>query len=187
MRFNRTRIPGLLEILPPLHEDERGTFVKTVRRDLFAAHGVKTVFEEEYYTRSRQGVLRGLHFQLPPADHAKLVLCADGEALDAVVDLRAGSPTYGLFEIFPLCGAIPKVLYIPPGLAHGFLVTGPHALMFYKTTSAYSPEHDSGILWSSAGIPWPVAAPVLSARDRAFPPLSGFRSPFRFRDGGAGG
>ena len=141
---------------------------------------MRTDFAEEYYSLSHHGVLRGLHFQTPPMDHAKLVYCADGEVLDAVVDLRRGSPTYGEYQTFIMSSEAGNILYIPSGFAHGFYVTGPSALMIYKVTAVYVAENDSGIRWNSTGIPWPDENPVLSGRDRTLPPLADFSSPFDF-------
>jgi len=181
---NPQGIPGCYEVCPKIFTDERGLFVKTFHHDLFAAHGLETRFAEEYYSFSRQRVLRGLHFQLPPRDHVKLVYCVAGEVLDAVVDLRVGSPTYGTHETIVLSARKANMLYIPAGVAHGFYVTGESALMMYKVTTVHSPEHDAGILWDSVGIPWPDAHPVVSGRDSGFVPFAAFVSPFRYAEGG---
>jgi len=182
MDIRKTEIPGCLEIHPPVFPDRRGRFVKTFQDSLFSRNGLATGFAEEYYTVSHRGVLRGLHFQLPPMEHHKVVYCVAGEVLDAVVDLRVGSPAYGRFATFALNAETASILYLPPGLAHGFLVLSGSAIMLYKVTTPYSPGHDSGILWNSAGIPWPDRSPVLSERDGKFPPLSGFQSPFLYRE-----
>ena len=180
MQFNETKIPGCYEIIPRVLPDERGLFVKTFNRQQFAECGLATDFAEGYYTLSRRGVLRGLHFQTPPLDHAKLVYCPAGEIFDAVLDLRSGSPTFGEVLTSTLSERTANMLYLPPGLAHGFWTTSDKALVMYQVTSRYAPEHDAGILWSSAGIPWPGGTPVLSARDRSFPRLDEFVSPFVF-------
>jgi len=177
---NATKMPGCFEIVPDIFTDERGLFVKTFHCDQFAALGFQTVFVEEYYSRSHKYVLRGLHFQTPPLDHTKLVCCLDGEVFDAVVDLRVGSPTYGCYQTFSLSAAKANMLYIPPGIAHGFAVMSDDALLLYKVTTVYSPEHDSGILWNSVGIPWPSSDPVISKRDKGFPPFAEFASPFTY-------
>jgi dTDP-4-dehydrorhamnose 3,5-epimerase len=182
MKITETSIPGCFEITAEPVADERGVFIKTFHRGLFAARGMRTDFEEEFHSVSRRGVLRGLHFQLPPKEHAKLVWLAGGEALDAVVDLRVGSPTYGRHLLFRFTAEKPTVLYIPPGLAHGFYAGSDNTVMMYKVTRGYSPEHDSGILWDSAGIAWPDVAPVLSPRDRNLVAFSTFASPFRYDD-----
>jgi len=173
-----TVIPGCLLLRSQMRTDARGTFVKTAHAGWFAAHGLECKFREQYYSVSYQHVLRGLHFQTPPHDHTKLVFCASGRILDAVVDLRVGSPTYAKHVVLELDAERPAVLYLPPGLAHGFLALTPHALMVYNVTTEYAPSHDAGILWSSAGIPWPIADPIVSDRDASFPRLDEFTSPF---------
>src|SRR5581483_7390979 len=142
--------------------------------------GLRTDFAEEYYTVSHVRVLRGLHFQVPPHDHAKLVYCAAGRVLDVALDLRVGSPAFGRHVRAELSAADGNALYLPPGLAHGFYVLEAPALMVYNQTSVYAREHDAGVRWDSAGIPWPDADPILSDRDRSFPALADFRTPFVF-------
>ncbi|MFE4105276.1 dTDP-4-dehydrorhamnose 3,5-epimerase [Almyronema epifaneia] len=180
MDIKPTPIPGCYEIHPRIFTDQRGSFVKTFHQDIFRQHGLETHFAEEYYSHSRQNVLRGLHFQLPPQDHVKLVYCTAGEVLDAVVDLRLGSPTYGQFATFSLSAENAIALYMPKGLAHGFYAVSEQATMLYRVSTVYSPEHDAGIRWDSAGIPWPSAVPILSSRDQTFPTLADFASPFVF-------
>lgn len=180
MLIQNTKIPGCFEILPAILKDERGFFVKTFHRDVFAEHGLTTQFAEEYYTGSHRGVLRGLHFQVPPMDHVKLVTCVAGTVLDAVVDLRIGSPWYGKHAVFELSSDKANMIYLPAGLAHGFYVLSASAVLMYKVTSVYSPAHDSGILWNSAGIPWPGTDPLISKRDGGFVRLDDFKSPFLF-------
>jgi len=119
-----------------------------------------------------------MHFQLPPSQHAKLVTCISGRVLDVVVDLRLDSSTYGCSASVELSSEHPSALYIPEGLAHGFLALE-ESILHYKTTSAHDPERDRGILWSSIGFPWPVSDPILSDRDALFPALAAFASPFR--------
>lgn len=182
MKITETSIPGCFEISAEQFADERGVFIKTFHRGLFAAHGMRTDFEEEFHSVSRRGVLRGLHFQLPPEEHAKMVWLMEGEALDAIVDLRVGSPSYGRHLLFQLTPEKPTVLYIPPGLAHAFYARTDNTVMMYKVTRGYSPEHDSGILWNSAGIAWPDVAPVLSPRDRNLVAFSAFSSPFHYEE-----
>ncbi|HOP41027.1 MAG TPA: dTDP-4-dehydrorhamnose 3,5-epimerase [Geobacteraceae bacterium] len=180
MRIKETTIPGCREIFPCILRDQRGAFVKTFHDEVFHSNGLATDWREEYYSVSRHGVLRGLHFQLPPHDHEKLVYCTAGSVIDAVVDLRKGSPTYGRHLIVKLSADQGNMLYIPRGLAHGFYVTDESATMLYKVSSVYSPEYDSGILWNSAGIPWPDDNPDISTRDAGFSSLDRFLSPFTF-------
>jgi dTDP-4-dehydrorhamnose 3,5-epimerase len=180
-RIEQTGLAGCLQLFPRASRDARGWFVKTFHEEQFAAAGLATHFAEEYYSVSRRNVLRGLHFQTPPRDHAKLVYCTAGAVLDVVVDLRAGSPTFGQHRRFTLTGVKRNALYIPTGFAHGFYVTRGPATMIYKTTTVHSPAHDAGVLWSSCGIRWPARKPLVSERDRAFPALDDFASPFVFR------
>jgi dTDP-4-dehydrorhamnose 3,5-epimerase len=163
------------------HRDPRGSFVKTFHRPWFVDHGMAADFVEEYFSVSKRGALRGLHFQTPPHDHTKLVYCVQGSIIDAVLDLRVGSPTYGQHALFSLTGEDGRVIYVPPGLAHGFYATSEQAIVVYNVTSVYDASADSGVLWSSAGIPWPTDTPILSVRDSGFPPLSEFSSPFEYR------
>lgn len=178
MNIIPTAIGGCFQLVPNIVRDERGSFVKVFHEDVFRAHGLATDYAEEYYSVSRRGVLRGLHFQVPPMEHSKLVYCPQGAVLDAALDLRAGSPTYGRHVTLELSAANGHMLYLPKGVAHGFYTLSEQALMVYKVTSTYSQAHDGGVLWNSAGIAWPDQDPVLSARDRQFAPLAGFVSPF---------
>lgn len=185
MKIIPTAISGCFQLAPNILSDARGSFVKVFHEDVFRQHGLATDYAEEFYSLSRRGVLRGLHFQSPPKDQAKLVYCPQGKVLDAALDLRLGSPTYGAHITLELSGENGHMLYLPPGLAHGFYTLSEEALMVYKVTSTYAPECDSGVLWNSAGIAWPDAAPVLSARDHLFQPLAEFASPFTYRSAAA--
>lgn len=180
MQISETKIPGCYEITPKVFKDERGNFVKTFHEEIFKSHSLETHFAEEYYSVSHQNVLRGLHFQLPPQDHVKMVYCVFGEVVDAVVDLRLGSPTYGKFETFELSAEKANLIYIPPGLAHGFYAKSQTAIMMYKVSTVYSPECDTGILWNSVGIAWKSDNPIISKRDNSFVPFSEFESPFTY-------
>ena len=173
-------MPGCFQISPQILKDHRGDFIKTLHQEIFENHGLQTHFAEEYYSISRKGVLRGLHFQTPPHEHTKLVYCVAGAVLDAIVDLRLGSPAFGQFAIFELNAEKANMLYIPPGLAHGFYARTENVTMMYKVSTVYSPRHDGGIRWNSANIPWPDDQPILSGRDATFPGLSEFKSPFQF-------
>lgn len=178
MNIIETTIPGCFEIHPDVIKDERGTFIKTFHQDIFSKHGLTTDFAEEYYSYSKKGVLRGFHFQLPPHDHVKIVYCVSGTIMDAIIDLRKGSPAYGQHAVFELSGEKANALYLEKGIAHAFYVVSDFAIVMYKVTTVYAPAHDAGILWDSAGVPWPDDMPVLSGRDKSFPPLSQFESPF---------
>ena len=179
MTFRETSLPGCYEITPPLLQDERGLFVKTFHHDLFEAHGLNTGWREEYYSVSRRRVLRGLHFQLPPHDHEKLVYCTAGTVLDAALDLRSDAPSYGSHIMLELSAEKGNMLYLPRGVAHGFYVLSESATMHYKVSTVYAPQHDAGIAWDSAEIPWPDPAPIVSRRDAAFEGFRDFVSPYR--------
>jgi dTDP-4-dehydrorhamnose 3,5-epimerase len=176
----KTIIPGCYELRPTVTRDSRGFFAKIFHRPLWKDFGLQTAFAEEYSTYSLPWSLRGLHFQLPPMAHDKVVLCLKGNAFDVAVDLRRGSTTYGEHISVNLSSMQSNALYLPAGVAHGFCVTGDEALLYYKQTTVYSPEHDAGIRWDTAGIPWPMTDPILSERDRKLPALEDFDSPFQF-------
>jgi len=180
MRLNETSIPGCFELVPPAFRDNRGSFVKHFHRDQFEALGLETCFPEEFYTRSSARVLRGLHCMVPPFDQVKVVTCVFGSVLDAVVDLRRGSPTYGKYILTALDAERCNMLYIGKGMAHGFYVPTGEAVLLYRVSTMHSPLHDKGIRWDSAGIPWQVSDPVVSSRDMALPTLQDFECPFEF-------
>ncbi|HHP7244074.1 MAG TPA: dTDP-4-dehydrorhamnose 3,5-epimerase [Elainellaceae cyanobacterium] len=178
MKINQTQISGCYEIQLKFFEDHRGRFVKTFHQDIFAEHGLESHFAETYYSVSPRNVLRGLHFQVPPKEHTKLVHCVQGEVLDAVVDLRVDSPTYGQYATFHLSAEQGNLVYIPPGLAHGFYIMSEHAVVMYQVSTVYAPGHEHGILWNSAGINWPSHDPIISEKDSGWRSLSEFQSPF---------
>lgn len=182
MHIQPTTIPGCFQVSPKVFTDNRGSFVKTFHRELFEQQGLETDWREEYYSTSYKGVLRGLHFQLPPHDHTKLVYCAFGEVLDVVLDLRVGSPSYGTHVMFQLNAIDAHMVYIPKGCAHGFYTLSEQATMMYKVSSVYAPSSDAGLLWNSIGISWPDDTPIMSDRDKAFPIFADFTSnPFTYR------
>ncbi|PYE55902.1 dTDP-4-dehydrorhamnose 3,5-epimerase [Deinococcus yavapaiensis] len=177
MEFIPTPLPGCWILKPKVVADERGRFVKTYVEKALASHGLATHFPEEFYSVSRKGVVRGLHFQRPPHEHAKLVYCSAGRVLDVVVDLRSGSPTYGKAHGVELSASEATMLYVPIGFAHGFFALE-DATMHYKVTSVHAPTHDDGILWTSINFKWPVRDAIVSARDRCLAPLDELKSIF---------
>jgi dTDP-4-dehydrorhamnose 3,5-epimerase len=180
--FVPTPLSGLQEIHPRFFADARGSFVKTFHAELFRKAGLDFQPAEEFYSVSAAGVVRGMHFQLPPHDHAKLVYCPAGRVLDVIVDLRKNSKTYGEHFSRELSAENRVMLYIPSGFAHGFLALEAGSMMVYQTSTVHAPESDAGIHWESFGFDWPLKAanlsPILSDRDRAFPALADFASPF---------
>lgn len=173
-----TALPGLVLLRPRIFQDQRGLFIKTFHAETFRDLGLAFEPREEFYSISAKGVLRGMHFQIPPAAHAKLVYCTAGRVTDVVLDLRRSSPTYGRWHACELNATTRELLFIPPGFAHGFLTLDEGATMVYLTTAGHAPDHDKGIRWDGFGYDWGVTAPVLSARDAAFPTLAEFQSPF---------
>jgi dTDP-4-dehydrorhamnose 3,5-epimerase len=185
MDIEPTGIPGCHLLQAKVMRDLRGTFVKTFHTPRFEELGLRTDWREEYFSISTQNVVRGMHFQTPPADHAKMVFCLTGEVLDVVVDLRLGSPTFGHAQGFTLSAENGRGLYLPTGCAHGFVSMSETSGMYYKVTSVHSPEHDAGIAWDSIDFEWPVRNPALSERDSKHPRLANFVSPFVFDPAGA--
>lgn len=178
MQIDATSIPDCYTITASKHVDVRGYFVKWFSRDAFVSAGLVSDWAEVYGSVSKRGAIRGLHFQRPPAEHAKLVYCLGGQALDVVLDLRLGSASYGKHIKVELSSESPRAIYVPAGCAHGFLAQVDQTLMFYQVSSIHAPLLDSGIRWDSAGIDWPTSSPIVSQRDQALPCLSDFVSPF---------
>jgi len=173
-----TKLADCFELQPKVFEDLRGRFIKVFHAQEFAEHGLETNFAEEYYSVSNKNVIRGMHFQLPPFDHVKLVYCIQGAVMDVVVDLRMGSPTYGQSLALELSASKANSIYIPKGMAHGFCSLCDNSIMVYKVSTVYSPAEDAGILWNSVDVVWPTTQAVLSARDQNFESLDKFVSPF---------
>ena len=172
-------LPGVRLFEPPVFTDVRGSFVKTYHENALAEKGISFTMKEEYFSISKRGVVRGMHFQIPPADHTKVVYCARGSVKDVVLDLRTTSPSYGKSAACILSDKNRRIFFIPPGFAHGFLSLEDESLMVYKTSSEHSPKHDAGIRWDSFGFNWDAVDPIISARDVALPPLAAFISPFK--------
>jgi dTDP-4-dehydrorhamnose 3,5-epimerase len=173
-----TTIPGCLEIEFPSSIDRRGSFIKLFHASTFSDAEIPLDVHELFVSSSHQDVIRGLHFQLPPRDVTKLVVCLTGCILDAVVDLRTDSPTYGQHDVVELDAERPAGVLVPRGCAHGYAVLSHEALVAYVTDEEYDATLDAGIHWASAGIAWPVGTPVVSDRDGAFEDLADFDSPF---------
>jgi len=169
-------LPGCFVLRPGLFSDDRGWFLKTAHAPSLEKLGLRTDWREDFVSSSAKGVLRGMHFQTPPAHHAKLAACLQGSVLDVLVDLRRGSPTFGHHVTVPLSGD--ALVYMPAGIAHGFLSLENDSLMYYKVTHEHAPANDGGIAWDSFGLEWPVETPVISDRDRVHPPLSAYDTPF---------
>lgn len=185
MKVIETKIPGLLIIEPKVFGDERGFFFESFNEKAFnAATGNTLPFVQDNHSKSTKGVLRGLHYQLPPKAQGKLVRVVQGEVFDVAVDIRKGSPTYGQWVGEVLSADNKKQLWIPPGFAHGFLTLSDTAEFLYKTTDYWSPEHERAILWNDAtlNIDWPLNGlqPTLAAKDAAAVAFSAAEIPAAF-------
>jgi dTDP-4-dehydrorhamnose 3,5-epimerase len=168
-----TTLPGVVLIEPRVFSDPRGVFFESWHAERYEAIGVPGTFVQDNVSRSVRGTLRGLHFQ-HPAGQGKLVTVLAGEVMDVAVDIRRNSPTYGQAFTAMLSDANRLQMYIPPGFAHGFVVTSEEAIFHYKCTEFYRPDHERSILWNdpALGIPWPVAEPLLSRKDAEALPLA---------------
>jgi dTDP-4-dehydrorhamnose 3,5-epimerase len=185
MQVIATEIREVKEIRPVRHRDPRGFFSEIFREDVLRQHGIAARFVQENHSLSKErGVVRGLHFQLPPMSQAKLVRVAVGSVFDVAVDLRQGSPTYRRHVALVLSAAVGNQLFVPEGFAHGFCTLEPDSEIVYKVNRYYSAEHDRGLLWDDPdlGIAWPIAAEaaLLSDKDRRQPRLADLPTAFRY-------
>lgn len=178
MKLLSEPLPGIKVLEPFVHRDPRGDFVKPYHEKELLGHGIKLVVREEFFSISTRGVVRGMHFQIPPAAHSKLIYCIRGSALDVVLDLRKNSPAFGKSAAVELSAANRHVIFIPAGFAHGFASLEDETCLVYKTDHIHTPSAEGGILWNSFGFDWPFENPTLSARDAALPAFAGFTSPF---------
>jgi len=171
MKFIATHIPAVVEIEPHVYEDSRGFFMETWEKGKFARAGIDAVFVQDSHSRSSYGALRGLHYQVSQPQ-GKLVRVIQGEAFDVAVDIRKSSPTCGQWVARILSADNRKLLWIPPGFAHGFLALSESVDFEYRVTDSYAPEHQRTIRWDDPdlAIEWPLAegqVPLLSAKDQA--------------------
>jgi len=182
MKFKNTPIEDLIVIEPNIFGDQRGYFLESFNLQQFEENVREIKFVQDNESKSTKGVLRGLHFQKPPFEQAKLVRCVEGEVLDVAVDLRKDSATYGSHYAIKLSGENKKQLFVPRGFAHGFVVLSNEAVFAYKVDNTYAPSHDSGILWNdeSLDIDWILDSNEikLSAKDEIQQKFNDFESPF---------
>lgn len=173
MEIKQTGMEGLLEIIPPVYHDSRGWFFEFYRDDVFAKHGITTeTFVQENMSFSKKGVVRGLHMQLEPHSQAKLVTVVQGSVLDVVVDLRAGSGTFGEVYYCLLESGKRNMLMVPRGFAHGFAALE-DSIFFYKCSNRYHKASETGVLWKDPqlNIRWQVENPIISEKDQQLPTL----------------
>jgi dTDP-4-dehydrorhamnose 3,5-epimerase len=175
MKAIPTELPGVILLEPKVFGDDRGFFFESYNRRAFReATGLDPDFVQDNHSRSARNVLRGLHYQVRQPQ-GKLVRVTSGEVYDVAVDLRRSSPTFGRWVGLTLSAANRRMLWVPEGFAHGFVVTSDHAEFLYKTTDYYAPEHERSLLWNdpALGIAWPVeGTPLLKPRDASAPPLA---------------
>jgi dTDP-4-dehydrorhamnose 3,5-epimerase len=174
MKATPTELPDVQLIEPRVFSDDRGFFFESWNARALADAGIEAAFVQDNHSRSRRGVLRGLHYQIEHAQ-GKLVRCVEGEVFDVAVDLRRSSPTFGRWAGIALSAANRRILWVPPGFAHGFVAMSESADFLYKTTDYWYPEHERTLLWNDPAlrIAWPLAgAPVVTAKDAAGTPLA---------------
>ncbi len=176
--FQSIPLQGAYVIDMPAFYDDRGSFVKTFHDTTLQANGINFTLKESYFSLSKKDVIRGMHFQLPPHQHAKVVFCPQGVILDVIVDLRKDSETYRQYYAQELSAENHKAYYIPEGFAHGFKALTDDAITYYLVSSEYHQASDTGILYNSFGFDWGVENPIVSARDLMFTELELFQSPF---------
>jgi len=173
MKVAATALPDVKVIEPAVFTDDRGFFFESWNARALAESGIAVTFVQDNHSRSRRHVLRGLHYQIEHAQ-GKLVRCVSGEVYDVAVDLRRSSPTFGRAVGIALSADNQRILWIPPGFAHGFVVVSDTADFLYKTTDYWHPRHERTLLWNdpALAIAWPIAAPVVNAKDAAGVPLA---------------
>jgi dTDP-4-dehydrorhamnose 3,5-epimerase len=171
-KFTRLGISDIILIENESFQDARGCFMESYKHREFLEQGIPTLVQDNY-SRSTKGVLRGLHYQKEPASSGKLIRCLTGTIFDVGVDIRKGSPTYGRWEGMELSETNNRMLYFPPGFAHGFCVLSDRADVLYKMSQYYSPEHDRSIRWNdpNLNISWPILDPKMSEKDAHAPLL----------------
>lgn len=172
--FEPLEVPDVVLIRPRVFRDDRGFFLETYKQSEFAVHGIEIPFVQDNHSCSEKGVVRGLHYQVPPFAQGKLVRCVAGEVLDVAVDIRKGSRFFGKWVARVLSEENRHMLYVPPGFAHGYYACSERVHVLYKVTAEYAPACERGIQWNdpAIGIAWPSREATLSEQDRASPPLA---------------
>lgn len=173
MKIIHTPLPGVILLEPTRYGDSRGFFLETYREDVLKEAGINRPFVQDNHSRSKRGILRGLHYQLVQPQ-GKLVRVASGKVFDVAVDVRAGSPDFGQWYGTILDDDSMRMMYVPPGFAHGFVVLSDSADFIYKCTDYYHPQSEQGVLWNDPeiGIEWPISDVQLSEKDKTNPQLN---------------
>lgn len=175
MNIEKTILEGVFIINNFNAIDDRGFFVKTFNKKLFQDENIDFEIRESYFSISKRNVVRGMHFQLPPHDHEKLVYVPHGSILDVVIDLRKNSPTYGMYNSIELSDLNKKSIFISKGFGHGFKSLVDDTITVYNVTTEYNSIADSGIHYDSFGFDWKIDNPILSLRDESFLGFNSFR------------
>lgn len=180
-QFLKTEIPDVIEVAPRNFPDERGFFFENYKRSDFFNNGIKYEFSQDNTSFSQKNVVRGMHFQSPPHEQGKLVRVVVGSIMDVAVDIRAGSPTYGKWVSRELSAENLKMLWVPPGFAHGFFAMK-ESLVHYKVTKEYNKESESGIIYNDPmlNIRWPSPQMNASEKDKMWQGFRNFNSPFSY-------
>ena len=174
MKFESTLVEGCTLVTLDSFPDSRGSFTKIFNETMYKKHGIDMHCKEQFFSTSRKNVLRGMHFQREPYAHSKLILCMAGSVLDVVLDIRKDSPTFGMAASFHLEEGDGKAVFIPAGVAHGFLSLQENSVLFYNASSEQEQSAEGGILWNSFEFDWPCADPILSERDTAHESLESY-------------
>jgi len=185
MEIKERKITGVFEINLKPHQDNRGFFMRTFDDSIFKEMGLERNWVQENHSRSEEeGIIRGLHFQLPPFTETKMLRCINGAVLDVFVDLRKDSDTFGQWDSIELSAENKKMIFIPRGFAHGFCTLTDISEVVYKVDNYYSQENERGLLWSdkNIGIDWPVEHPILSAKDEKNMTLAQFVNEYKAID-----
>ncbi len=172
LKFTKMTLNGAYLIEPRILKDERGFFTEIYNKDIFRTNGVDDIFVQDNFSHSKNGVIRGLHYQIEPHNTAKLLRCVRGEIYDVIVDLRKSSPTFGKWEAVVLSDKNMNMIYVPKGFAHGFCVLSEEADVHYKVTDYYYPDLSKGLRWNDPDlkIKWPILDPIiLSVNDSKWP------------------
>jgi dTDP-4-dehydrorhamnose 3,5-epimerase len=180
MEIIKTELEGLLIIKPAVFEDERGYFFESYNREKFKEAGIDMKFVQDNESKSKKGVIRGLHLQAPPFEQGKLVRVMRGSVLDVAVDIRKNSPTYGKWASIELSGQNKWMYWVPPGFAHGFATLEDETIFFYKCTNVFNKDAERCFYWNDPdiNIEWGIQDPVVSSRDSLAPRFRDFVSPF---------